>query len=79
MLYKRCNYGIMWVAKKAPPVLRPPSGARRRSAVDTCPRTQDTTPAPAITLAQLQAILAKGRAAQPDLADRMDKATVDSL
>jgi hypothetical protein len=42
--------------------------------VDTSPRTQDSTPAPSITLAALKVILAKGRAAHPDLAGRMDKA-----
>jgi len=39
------------------------------------PQAQDTTSAPAITLAQLRAMLAKGRAAHPDLAGRMDKAS----
>ncbi len=42
--------------------------------MDTSPRPQDTTPAPTITLATIKAVLAKGQAAHPDLAGRMDKA-----
>jgi hypothetical protein len=38
------------------------------------PTSQDTMPPPAITLATLKTMLAKGRAAHPDLAGRMDKA-----
>ena len=44
--------------------------------MDTSPRTQDTTPAPAITLATLRAVLAMGQAAHPDLAPRMERAAL---
>ena len=42
--------------------------------MDTSPRTQDTTPAPAITLATLREVRAKGQAAHPELACHMERA-----
>ncbi len=40
----------------------------------TTPQAQDTTPA--ITLATLRAVLAKGQAAHPELAPRMERAAM---
>ena len=44
--------------------------------MDTSPETQDTTPAQAITLATLREVLAKGQAAHPELACRMERAAL---